>query len=71
MDAQGNSINSKDTKHYHEKIDTALGRWMIEGEKRIIDLVDEHWEDIQSLSKLLFEKEIIYADELDAILIKK
>ena len=70
MDAQGNSINSKDTKHYHEKIDTALGRWMIEGEKRIIDLVDEHWDSIQNLSKLLFEKEIIYADELDAILIK-
>jgi hypothetical protein len=32
--------------------------------------VDEHWDSIQNLSKLLFEKEIIYADELDAILIK-
>ena len=28
-------------QHYHEKIDTALERWMLEGEKRITDLVDE------------------------------
>ena len=68
LDAKGNSIGSKDTKHYHEKIDLALERWMIEGEKNVKNLVNEHWTIIENLSKLLLEKEIIYADELDAIL---
>ena len=34
MDAKEHSVSSKDTKHYHEKIDTALEKWMIEGEKK-------------------------------------
>ena len=70
MDAQENSANNRDTKHYHAKIDTALEKWMIEGEKRILDLVNEHWETIENLSKLLLEKEIIYEDELNKILAK-
>ena len=68
MDAKEHSVSSKDTKHYHEKIDTALEKWMIEGEKSVTDLVNKHWKTIESLSKLLLEKEIIYADELDEIL---
>jgi len=68
MDAKEKSVSSKDTEHYHEKIDMALERWMLEGEKNTIDLVNEHWNTIQNLSKLLLEKEIIYADELDEIL---
>ena len=68
MDAQGDVNSSKDTKHYHEKIDTALESWMLEGEKRTVDLVDKHWDTIESLSKLLLEKEIIYEDELNEIL---
>lgn len=71
MDAQGNSIRTKDTKHYHEKIDIALERWMLEGQKRIIDLVNEHWDTIENLSKSLLEKEIIYEDELDEILARQ
>ena len=43
---------------------------MLEGEKRVTELVDEHWDTIEKLSKLLLEKEIIYADELDAALAK-
>ena len=43
---------------------------MIEGEKSVTDLVNKHWKTIESLSKLLLEKEIIYADELDEILAK-
>ena len=70
MDAKGNTISSKDTKHYHEKIDTALERWMLEGEKNTTDLINKHWSTIEDLSKLLLEKEIIYADELDEILAK-
>ncbi|QSZ40767.1 AAA family ATPase [Sulfurimonas aquatica] len=68
MDAQGHTISTKSTEHYHSKIDAALERWMLEGEKSIIDLVNENWETIENLSKLLLEKEIIYADELDEIL---
>jgi len=68
MDAQKNSSNNKDTEHYHTKIDSALERWMLEGEKSITDLVNEHWKVIENLSKLLLEKEIIYADELEVFL---
>ncbi|WP_373032289.1 AAA family ATPase [Sulfurovum sp.] len=68
MDANENDISSKDTKHYHAKIDTALERWMLEGKKSTINLVNEHWRTIESLSKSLLEKEIIYEDELDEIL---
>jgi ATP-dependent Zn protease len=68
IDAKENALNSKGTEHYHEKIDTALERWMIEGEKSTINLVNEYWNTIQSLSKSLLEKEIIYEDELDEIL---
>ena len=67
-DAKNRSVSSKDTEHYHEKIDTALERWMLEGEENVTKLVNEHWKTIQNLSKLLLEKEIIYADELDEIL---
>jgi len=64
MDAQDNSTSNRDTKHFHAKIDTALERWMLEAENRIIELVNEHWSLIEKLSKLLLEKEIIYEDEL-------
>jgi len=68
MDANKSAMKSQDTQHYHQKIDIALERWMLEGEKRISALVDEHWSTIERLSKLLLEKEIIYEDELDEIL---
>ncbi|MDF1874477.1 AAA family ATPase [Sulfurimonas sp. SAG-AH-194-I05] len=68
LDAKGISIKANDTKHYHQKIDTALESWMDEGKKNIIGLVDEHWSTIENLSKILLEKEIIYEDELNEIL---
>jgi cell division protease FtsH len=68
MDAKENTFSSKDTEHYHEKIDTALERWMLKGEKSTTELVNEHWNTIENLSKSLLEKEIIYEDELDEIL---
>ena len=68
MDAQNNSLSTKDTTHYHEKINTALEKWMLEGEENITNLVNENWNTIDYLSKLLLEKEIIYADELEEIL---
>ncbi len=68
MDAKGNSISSKDTEHYHEKINSALERWMLEGEKNTTDLVNQHWSTIERLAKSLLENEIIYEEELDEIL---
>ncbi len=67
IDAQHKSIANKDTEHYHEQIDAALERWMAESQQRVVDLVDEHWGTIEKLSKILLQKEIIYADELDEI----
>ncbi len=67
MDAQQKSVANKDTEHYHEKIDSALERWMTEGQEIVTDLVNEHWSTIEKLSKILLKKEIIYADELDEI----
>ncbi len=67
IDAQQKSVANKDTEHYHEQIDAALERWMSEGEQRVMDLVNKHWGTIEKLSKILLQKEIIYADELDEI----
>ncbi len=67
IDAQQKSVANKDTEHYHEQIDAALERWMSEGEQRVTDLVNKHWGTIEKLSKILLQKEIIYADELDEI----
>lgn len=67
IDAQHRSVVNKDTEHYHEKIDAALERWMTEGQQKVTNLVNEHWSTIENLSKILLQKEIIYADELDEI----
>jgi ATP-dependent Zn protease len=67
MDAKSNTFTAKDTQHYHAKIDVALERWMSEGEKNTVALVNEHWESIKKLSAILLDKEIIYDDELDEI----
>ena len=64
----GGTQGGRDTKHFHRKIDTALERWMFEGEKRTMELVNAHWGEIEPLSALLLSKEIIYEDELEAIL---
>jgi ATP-dependent Zn protease len=67
-DAQTDSVSYNDTQHYHAKIDAALERWMLEGEQNIKQFIDENWSSVEKLSSLLLEKEIIYEDELDAIL---
>jgi ATP-dependent Zn protease len=68
MDAKMDAFNAQHTEHYHAKIDTALERWMVEGEANADTLVNEHWNTIENLSRMLLEKEIIYEDELDKIL---
>jgi ATP-dependent Zn protease len=66
MDA--GSTMTQDTQHYHEKIDAALERWMVEGQSSAADLVQKHWNSIEKLSRLLLDKEIIYEDELNEVL---
>ncbi|MDF1880030.1 AAA family ATPase [Sulfurimonas sp. MAG313] len=68
MDA--NAVSSKDTNHYHDKIDTALETWMIMGDECSKHLVNEYWSDIENLAEVLLKQEIIYADELDKLLKK-
>lgn len=68
MDAKSTPIHSKDTQHYHEKIDAALKRWMEEGERNTHHLINKHWDRIEKLSALLLDKEIIYEDELNELL---
>lgn len=70
MDAQGNEVANRDTKHFHAKIDAALEQWMLEGQKRAQKVVEENWSTIEQLSKILLQKEIIYAEELEAFLVE-
>jgi ATP-dependent Zn protease len=68
-DAKKSSIHSKSTEHFHQTIDVALKRWIDEGKQSVMDLVEQHWSNIEKLSDLILEKEIVYADELDAFLV--
>jgi len=68
IDAKASSLHAKDTEHYHDKIDEALQRWMQMGEECSTVLVNEYWNLIQELSKKLLEQEIIYEEELNAIM---
>jgi ATP-dependent metalloprotease FtsH len=56
--------------HYFEKIDQAVASWMEEGRSTTQDLLDKHWNKIEKLSMLLIKQEVIYEDELDALLEK-
>ena len=71
MDATEGHRSGKETGHFHDKIDGALKRWLLEGEKRTTELVNAHWHEIEPLSQLLLAKEIIYETELDAILARQ
>ncbi len=64
INAQEQKSETGNTKHYHQKIDNALERWMQESEQNTIKLVDKHWKQIVSLSKILLEKEIMYEEDL-------
>ena len=59
---------TRSSEHYHKAVDTALERWMQEGEKNTQELVDKHWGTIEKLAATLLDKEIIYSEELDEIL---
>ena len=67
VDTQEQKSEASNTKHYHNKIDNALGRWMKESEQNTTQLVEENWEQIVILSKVLLEKEIMYEDELEQL----
>jgi len=53
------------TEQSHQRIDDAVERWMTEAEQRTTRLVDDHWDQIESLSMLLLDNEIMYEDELN------
>ncbi len=62
------NTNTTDTKHYHEKIDTALARWMNDAELNTKKLINTHWKTIEALCTLLLKKEVLYKDELSTYL---
>lgn len=66
-DAKETLLSRQGTEHYHNQIDRALERWMVEGERSATELVDRHWETIEQLAQRLLEQEIIYEDELDTL----
>ena len=68
INAQQKTTGITDTKHYHDKIDKALEKWMNNGEQSTKELVNTHWAKIEQLSKLLLEKEVVYENELNKIL---
>jgi len=68
LNTQVRTTGITDTKHYHEKIDKALEKWMNNGEQSTKELVNKHWDKIEKLSAMLLEKEVVYEDELESIL---
>jgi ATP-dependent metalloprotease FtsH len=67
INAQQISTGITDTKHYHDKIDLALARWMDESTQNTKALVDEHWDKIEKLAEKLLEQEVVYENEIDGI----
>jgi len=61
-------INIIGKDHYCEDIDREMKEWMKEAEERTRKLVDKHWGDIEKLADLLIKEEIVYEEELNAIL---
>jgi ATP-dependent Zn protease len=61
------SINEPTIQVNQKRIDDAIERWMSEGEDATMKLVDEHWEKIEALSKVLLDKEIMYEEDLKAL----
>lgn len=61
--------NSADNsrQHNHKKIEDALERWMKIGEEDTVKLVNTNWDNIEKLSELLLDREIMYEDELQSV----
>ncbi len=57
--------NKGNTQQNHQRIDDAVERWMTEAEQRTVRLVDDHWDQIEGLSNLLLEHEIMYEEEIN------
>jgi ATP-dependent metalloprotease FtsH len=67
INAQQRTTGITDTKHYHDKIDLALSRWMDQSTQSTKALVDEHWDKIEKLAQRLLEQEVVYEDEIESI----
>ena len=67
MDAQKNTAEKINVRHNHEKIDTALEKWMDEAKESTKQLIDKHWEEIEALANNLLDKEIMYEEELNSL----
>ncbi len=82
MDEELRYVNIKDTSKNESakldnnnmqcsdvKINDAIERWMREAEEKTLKLMEEHWEKVESLTLLLLDKEIMYEEDLQEVLV--
>ena len=62
------SIATLDNTIFSSKIEERVLKWIEDAKKRTEILIEENWEKIEKLAKLLIEKEIVEADELEKII---
>lgn len=81
MDAEVRYVNIKDankkefekfesnnsSQYNDQKVNDAVERWMRECEDVTVRLVNDSWDKIENLSKLLLEKEIMYEEDLASL----
>jgi len=63
-----NITNLKNEQLFQDEIEQEMKEWITEARMIAKDTVAKYWNEITKLAKLLMEKEIVGADELEAIL---
>jgi len=64
-----NITNLKNEQLFQDEIEQEMKEWITETRKIAKETVEKYWNEITKLAKLLVEKEIVGADELEALLI--
>lgn len=63
-----NAITQTDPYFLSETIEKRFLKWIENAQKTATKLVDEYWEQIDHLAKILIEKEVVESDELTKLL---
>jgi cell division protease FtsH len=66
-----NAVTSSDLYFLSENIEKRFLKWIHEAQKITAKLIDEHWKEIDTLAKVLIEKEVVESDELVKIVGKQ
>lgn len=62
---------SFDVDILQEKVQTRVQTWMMEAKEKTEKLIEQYWDEIDTLAKRLIENEIVHEDELNTILQEK